>query len=383
MSFKLSFVINSLSGGGAERVFATVVGALSETYPSVDCSVVLLDALPEEQALPEGLCKTVLGTEGGMLSSISRLHAHFRKERPDLVVSFLARANCASIIASRSLGFPCVIRECTHTTTHYGNSISGRLNRSIIRALYPRADKVIAVSEGVRMQLARDYAVPESKLATLYNPVDIAALQRLADEPVTEPLPDRFFVAVGRLVPGKNIPMLLEAYAEARPAEALVLVGDGSERPRLERLAADLGLGQSVRFLGFLRNPYPVMARARALLSASNYEGFPNALIEALALSVPVVSTDCASGPSEILDEAADQGRIGRMTPAAWGILTPVEDTTAMVEAIRQIQVPAVRDRYAQRGSIRAERFARARIMREYEALLTPYLQPASITGPT
>ena len=371
---RLAFVINSLDGGGAERVFATVVDALHHTDPKLDISVVLLDATPDQHDLPSGVRRTVLAANGRMLSSIRKLFTCLRRDKPDLVVSFLARSNCAAVLSGKILGIPRLIRESNHTSAKYGDGFVGRLSRRIIKGIYPHADGVIAVSCGVRKDLIDNYAVSEEKITAIYNPIDIANIRRLANEPSIQDLPLSFFVGVGRLVPQKNFELLLRAYASSNTKHSLVLLGDGPERARLKRVAAELGIAKSVSFLGYVRNPYPIISRAHALISSSNYEGFPNVLVEALALSIPVVATDCDSGPSEILGQDMRQGRINKMTHAPWGILTPVGCIRSMTDAIREIQIPSVHGNYSRKAPDRASIFDKDQTIREYQQVIARFL---------
>jgi glycosyltransferase involved in cell wall biosynthesis len=196
------------------------------------------------------------------------------------------------------------------------------------RFLYPSADAVVAPSRGVAGSLLQLSPIPIQKVRVIYNPVVSPELYEKADAPVEhpwfQPHQPPVVLAAGRLVALKGYDTLLRAFARVRqetPAR-LVILGEGPERPNLERLAAELGVAADVDMPGFDPNPFRYMKRAGVFVLSSRYEGLPNVLIQALACGCPVVSTDCPSGPSEILDG-------GR-----YGALVPVDDVEAMAGAI-------------------------------------------------
>jgi N-acetylgalactosamine-N,N'-diacetylbacillosaminyl-diphospho-undecaprenol 4-alpha-N-acetylgalactosaminyltransferase len=169
------------------------------------------------------------------------------------------------------------------------------------------------------------------------------------------PLPERYIVTVGRLMPNKNQRLLLDAYAAAHPAADLVILGGGPLREELLSRARDLGVADRVHLLGFVENPYAILARADFYVSASNSEGFPNSLVEAMAVGLAVISTNCPSGPSEILADLPRDTVTG-FTLAPHGILVPTGDTTLLAEAIDRLSSDhALRARYGAAARARAE----------------------------
>ena len=170
----------------------------------------------------------------------------------------------------------------------------------------------------------------------------------------------RFFPAQGRLTPQKDFPPLLRAFCLVRkeiPGAKLIILGEGRERLRLEQLAAELGLPGSAQFPGFVLNPFAFMARAAVFVLSSRWEGFGNVLVEAMACGTPVVSTDCPSGPSEILDG----GTFGRLVPPG--------DAAALAEAIlSELRSPHNREALMQW----ADGFSIENILPQYIALFAP-----------
>ena len=244
----------------------------------------------------------------------------------------------------------------------------GRLaERTVFRAL-PQADGIVAVSRGVAERWSRAARIPRGRITTIHNPVppDLARRAeavpdhpffRPSSGPSSGPEAPPVVLGVGRLVRQKDFPTLVRAFASVRERRAarLLILGEGPERRRLERLAANLGLGSEVSFPGQVENPYAVMARAGLLALSSRWEGMGLVIAEALACGCPVVSTDCPSGPAEILEG----GRYGR--------LTPVGDPAALAEAILEtLREPPARERLKTRGRW----FSPERAVREYARFL-------------
>jgi glycosyltransferase involved in cell wall biosynthesis len=200
-----------------------------------------------------------------------------------------------------------------------------------MRRHYPRAQGVIAVSRGVADDVARIVRMPSARIHIVPNPVIPPELSDLATSPVdhpwfTAPGPP-VILGAGGLRRSKDFPTLLRAFARLREKRALrlVILGEGRQRPRLEVLAGELGVGDDVSLPGFVANPYAYMARARLFVLSSRWEGSPNVVVEAMAVGTPVVCTDCPSGPREIL-----QG-------GTYGPLVPVGDVDAMAGAMAAI----------------------------------------------
>jgi N-acetylgalactosamine-N,N'-diacetylbacillosaminyl-diphospho-undecaprenol 4-alpha-N-acetylgalactosaminyltransferase len=348
------FVINSLAGGGAERVMNTLLSYSEPERREFDISLVLLDQEPSAYPPPPWLTVRQLDCRGSLRASCRALRRLFAEVRPDVSLSFLTRANVANIWASR--GRPCVISERVNTSSHFGAGLKGRLARLLVRLAYPRASRVVAVSPGVAADLRERFGVPDDKLTTIENPVDIEAVRGRAQEPPEPAVAGPYVVGMGRLVPNKNFSLLIEAFHRSAYPGKLVILGDGPERDRLAQLAAGLGLGERVLLPGFVANPFPVVAGADLFVLPSKAEGFPNGLIEAMALGVAVISTNCASGPSEILAGRA-RADVRGLLQAEYGVLTPPGEVEPMAEALRSLQDPDVRRRYGQLAAVRAADF--------------------------
>ena len=363
------FVINSLTGGGAERVMATLLRHSEAWRHSHKLSLALLDDTPAAYSLPDWLPVTQLDTRGGLLASILQLRALVRRSPPDVVLSFLTRANVSTCLALAGTGTPFVLSERVNTSAHLPRGLSGMVSRALVRLTYPRARHVIAVSQGVADDLTSAFGVREERVSILSNPVDEALICERAQD-WTVPVPDGPYVAaMGRLVPNKNFGLLVDAFARSGIAGRLVIMGEGPERAALVRKIADLGLADRVSLPGFLENPFPVIARAQCYVLPSNAEGFPNGLVEAMALGVPVISTNCRSGPSEILAERP-RTPIGGLECAAHGLLVPCDDRAALAEALLVYQDEARRLHFARAAEARARDFTVAASVARYWAVI-------------
>lgn len=348
----------------------TLVSALADRNPGASVTLALLDRAPEAYSPRDAVRIVRLDCRGRMLSSVHQVAALVAREKPDILLSFLTRSNGAAILASRRAHLRCVVSERVNTSSHLGNGLKGRMLRLMVRLLYPRADAVVAVSQGVADELARTYHVLPSRLDVIHNPVDLDGLQDMGRRVPEMPLPLDFLVSVGRLAPNKAFDVLIRAFAAQPVGERhLVILGEGPERPRLAALARDLGVTDRVIMPGYVGNPHAVIARAAAYASASRSEGFPNALVEAMALGRPVIATDCASGPSEIL-ASRPQGEITTLTEARSGILVPVDDSASLSEAMGLMADGNLRASYGHRARERVAAYAPEACFARYEALM-------------
>ncbi len=324
---RVSVFLPNLDGGGAELVTLRVAAGLAERGNRVDLVLAeargaYLDRVPDSVRLVDLQARSpVVLTKGFALAR------HLRRERPEVLISALDVVD-VGLLARRLARTPTRVVLTIHT--HLGRQFAdkpdrgvARVRRALVRTLYPRTDVLVAVSQGVADDVAAMAGVPAARVHVVPNPVVTADLLARAAEapahPWFAPGAPPVVLGVGRLVRQKDFATLVRAFAgvhAARPDARLVILGDADPRepairPELEALVAEAGLGASVDLPGFTANPYAHMARAAVFALSSAYEGFGVVLVEALATGTTVVSTDCESGPAEILD----RGRYGRLVP--------------------------------------------------------------------
>jgi glycosyltransferase involved in cell wall biosynthesis len=362
---RVLFIINSLTGGGAERVMSTLLSNSEGWTERYDIALALLDDDARAFRLPEWLTVFQLDCRGRTLASIRAVDRVVREYDPAVTLSFLTRANFSSAIAMMKRGRPWIISERTSTPAHLGGAFRQLATKVLMRLVYPRATRVIAVSSGVAAKLSGGFGVPVARVDVIPNPVDIGAIETAAREENPLGASKPYIIAVGRLVSVKNYRMLIEAFAKANLPCRLVIAGDGPERGALEKLADQLGLEDRVILPGWLSNPYPALGNASAFVLSSDVEGFPNALVEALGLGIPSVATNCADGPAEILD-GSTLAAVSGLKIAEAGILTPVGDVGSYARALRLVFQQPLRGRLVAAGRRRANDYSAAAIIARY-----------------
>lgn len=326
----IALVTSSMAGGGAQRAVAKLASGLVRRGHDVD--LVLAHAVGAYLAEVPAEVRVVDLHVPRVAAAVVPLARYLRRERPAVVFSVLDYVNVVSVVA-RALSrvdVPLVVSERNTLSAAVAHTSRRRtqLMPRLIRWAYPRADAVVAVSQGVASDLVEVCGIEASHVHVLNNPVVTPETARMRSEPVDHPwlrdptLP--VVLAVGRLVPQKDFGTLLEAFAIARRSRAarLVILGEGPQRAGLEQLARRLGIADDVDLPGFCANPYAAMAAADVFVLSSAWEGSPGVLIEAMSCGTPVLSTDCPSGPRQILDG-------GR-----WGRLVPVGDAQAMANGL-------------------------------------------------
>ena len=355
----IAFVINSLEGGGAERVICNLMRTMQDSFTANGCKVylILLDDLPEEQQCPDYVTKITLDANGKLISSYYQLSRWVKTNKPDLLVSFLTRSNLVTTVIGKQQNIPTVISERVNTSSHFATSRTGFISKFLIKLLYPNATCVVPVSQGVMQDLVDNYNVPKAKCTVMYNAYDRSILLEKSQAAVSDLPTKPYMIGIGRLVPNKNFSLLIKAFAKSTSSRDLVILGQGPELTDLKTLAKELGIETKVHLLGFRENPYPYLANADYLVSASNAEGFPNGIAEAMCLGKPVIATNCQSGPAEILT-GDNNTQTDSYVTAEHGILCKVNDVDALEGAMSAMEEGNVVEVYQRKSERRAKDFS-------------------------
>ena len=328
-SCRVALFVSSLRGGGAERVMLEIAEEFARRGLSVDLVLARAEG-PYMELLSEDVRLIDLDSSR-TVTSFHKLICYLYQNRPDALLSTLDATNVLALIARKFFfrDLRLVVRQAIPLSmeiTH--GSFRVRIIQRLLKRLLPAADAVVGVSSGVAEDLRRIVPRASDFILAIPNPVGIADIAEKAALPMEHPWfnddSGSVILSAGRLTSVKDHATLLRAFADvtrSRPAR-LVILGVGPERENILELAERLGVSQHVNLPGFEVNPFAYMSRSKVFVLPSRYEGFPNVLTQAMACGTPVVSTDCPSGPSEILEDGK------------WGRLVPVGDWCAMAEAI-------------------------------------------------
>jgi glycosyltransferase involved in cell wall biosynthesis len=327
--------IPTLEIGGAERVSVTLANGIAARGHRVTLLTVK-DSGPFRANVREHVEVVALGGTG-VIEAFPALVRWLKLEKPDAMLSMMAHTNLISIVA-RSVSkvkLRLIISERV-SLAHALPDMKGRITRVLSSFLYKRADHITVVTKAMIAEIVKHTGVAEARVSAIYNPVIDDDFLRQSNEETSELHPwfelsdRRVILAVGRLDVQKGFDTLLAAFsilASSDDSAYLIILGEGKHRAQLEALRKKLGLIQRVAFPGFATNPYPSMKRASLFVLSSMSEGLPGVLVQAMACGTQVVSTDCPTGPREILEDGK------------WGALVPVGDEVALAHAMKNALV--------------------------------------------
>jgi len=337
---KLFFLINSLAGGGAEAVLLRLQGSIKPD------KIILLENdakydVNKEQAV-------ILSNHNNKTNPIyktfyipfyvKKILKKFKIGQDSVVISFLERSNYVNIITKMIIKHKAIVTVHSDITNKKG--FKKNINKVLMKLLYPKADVIISVSNGVKEALKK-MGIEESKIKTIYNSFPIEEIKEKSKYPIEDIFND-FIITVGRFIEPKGQWYLLRIFKEVKkqfPDLKLVILGEGELKNYLVDLSTRLGLKTfvwdkdnlndmyDVYFLGFKKNPYKYISKAKFFVLTSLYEGFGNVLVESMICNTCIISTDCKSGPREILAPETNfklQTKKPEITP--YGVLMPVFD---------------------------------------------------------
>lgn len=380
MNKKIVIFINSLDGGGAERVISTLLNNLVEKY---ECHLILMEnkisyeldsriniISLDEKSNQNGIVKLL------RLPIISyKLSKVIKKHNFSQITSFLYRANYVNILAKYLSKHKCIISERIAPSSMYEDkSISSTISKFLIRNLYNKADKIIPVSKAIENDLIENFGI-YIKQEVIYNPYDIEKIEQLSKENVSYIIDrKKSIITVGSLGKRKNHSLLINAFSKIDDKEyKLYILGKGEEEDNLKNLVKELKLQDKVIFIGFDNNPYKYLAKCGIFVLSSNSEGFPNVLAEAMVCGCSVISTDCLSGPREILVPNSDVNfqLENNIELAEYGILIPIKNVDKLQEAMNLIiNDESLRKSYQDKAKQRANDFRIDKIIKQYEEII-------------
>jgi glycosyltransferase involved in cell wall biosynthesis len=327
---RIALLVPTLEIGGVERAFINLANGLQESNVEVDL-VIGRAGGDMGRHLQAGTRVFDLASDR-MLMSIPKLAKYLRKRSPYALIAAMTHSGAAAVLARLAARSKVKIVATEHNTMSKivanTRGLKYRLMPFWSRWTFNSVDHIVAVSGGVADDLSVQTGIPRSKFQVIYNPVISDSLYEAAKAPVEHPWfqagKPPVVIAVGRLDAQKDFSMLIRAFRLVRDSRLvrLVILGEGPDRSRIESVVREQRLAEDVALPGFEHNPYRFMNRSAVFALSSAWEGFGVVLVEALALGLPVVSTNCTYGPAEILCNGK------------YGTLVPVSDHQAMAKAL-------------------------------------------------
>jgi len=359
---RVLFLVPSLIGGGAQRVFSILLRHLDRSrfephLAMMQATGAYLQDIPQDVAIHDLSISRVRYAAPSIVQTIWKI-------KPHTVLSTLGHLNLTLMAAKPLLprGTRLLIREAAVASAFLNLEMKHPgVWRWFYRHLYKRADKIICLSDSMVDDMVAHFNLPRAKLVRIYNPVDTERIQQLAgqeENPYSGPGPH--LVAAGRLCRQKGYDILLDAMPavlEQVSSAQLSILGEGPLEGELKQQAHNLNLIDSVHFLGFQQNPWPYLKHADLFVLPSRYEGLPNVLLEALALGTSVVAANCPGAMQEILE----------LVPGM--ILVPPENPDALADAIIATCAASAGANDSQPPEQRLRKFSVQQVVAEYSAL--------------
>lgn len=367
MKKKVLIYLSALKGGGAERTIVNIINNLDKT--KFEVVLILLSSINNDyiNLVSKEVKIRYLECER-IRYGLFKLRKIILEEKPDLLFSTLFNNNI-TLLTAKLLSLkkiPTIVREASNRTQ------SGKVspfNKFLTFTFYNFiATRVIALSAGVKQDLVKNFLIKRQKVVLIYNPIEILDIKNKSKEKVEmkENKNDlKNIIAVGRLTEAKDFFTLLKAFQIVLDHENvnLYLIGKGPLEVELKKYSRKLGIESSVQFLGFKSNPYKYMKASELLVLSSKWEGFAHVIVEAMVVGTPVISTDCKSGPAEIIKDNK------------YGVLVPVGNYQLLAKkVIELLRNEKLRDFYTKQGYKRAKDFSAEKIVKEYEKVFLSVL---------
>ncbi len=364
---KILLIISSLRQGGAERVITYIASYLNKDKYEV--SLILyekkgpnLDDLPDDIRIYDLQKRSSLD----LFKIIFQTRKIIKEVKPDVVLSFLFYTNIITSFAVLFLPgkLKTILSERSYPPEYLRSVPFGWIKKWLMKFIYRTADLIVTNSKKTGIVLEKEFHVRSESVKTIYNPIDLERVISKSKEGIVHPFfkkNSKVIISVGRLAQPKRFDRLLRVFVSVKkmnPEVYLIIIGEGDLRPVLCELAVKLNVSESVEFVGFKENPWAWISKADIFVLSSDYEGFPNVLLESMACKTPIVSTDCLSGPGEIITNGEN------------GLLVPTLDEEGMVAAVNMLlNDKALRSEFSENGFKRIEEFGINKILPQYESL--------------
>ena len=331
ISRKLLFLILNLDGGGSEKIFTRLVSNLCHIHDIIVVTFYEQGVfLSEIKELPVSYY-SISANNDNTLRFALRLRKIVKQERPEMVISFLYYPNIISFLALIGLRIKHIPSERSNHRMYMTRSLKHIIWKDMIRHAYQKSVKIITLTDRVKNFIIEDFRISEKKIDVIHNGLNFDVIGKLADEDMQGAVFDtrnKNIVAVGRFTEAKNYPMLIEAFDilhSKHPETRLHIIGAGELMEKIKKLIKLKNLESEINLTGFIKNPYPYIKKADCYVMSSKWEGFPNALVEAMFINGHVVSTDCPTGPADIIKHEHD------------GLLSANDDAEKLAENLERI----------------------------------------------
>lgn len=362
---KILFILPSLGGGGAERTILNLINNLDRQRFKPQLAVLNLEG--EYLDLLRKDIKVFDLKKSRARYAILELTKLINKEKPNIVLGTIVQIRILlHFVKKLSRHKPIFITRCENFQS---KTEENRIIKFLSDVSLRTSDYIITISRGIAKDLIEHHDVKEEKIRIIYNPINLENVQKLAKKPLNHPWflsQEPVIIAVGRLTKQKGFSYLIKALFLIHPETKakLVILGQGPEKEKLKELSKQLNIEKEVEFLGFQKNPYRFITQAKVFVLSSLWEGFGNVIIEAMACGCPVVSTNCQSGPSEILENGK------------YGILVPIANSKSLAGGIlKLLDNSKLRKELSEKGRQKVKDFDIKKIVKEYQDLFFKILE--------
>ena len=296
----------NLDGGGAENVLTIITNKLKEQNRNV--KLVLANKRGEYLSFLDEKIKIINFNKSRTLYCFFNLVKLIRRDKPDYIFSTIVNSNLISILLKKFLfllSFKVIIRESNHLSQKLGNKILlNTILKFLSKILYKYSDLIISPTGVISEDLIRNFNTPKEKIKIIGNPAEYSKMIRLSKEKIKEKIPKSYLIAIGRLTYQKNYEFLIESFyhfqKNIKKCE-LIILGQGPDKSKIENQIHKLKLRKKIRLFGYKKNPFKFIKKSKMLILSSRWEGYPNVLIQGMALKKKIVATECHGSSKAVL----------------------------------------------------------------------------------